>query len=187
MATTEKTFSAVDLDPYGCPSRFLDSAVRSVSDNGLLLVTATDMAILCGNTPESCYAKYGSVSLKMKACHEQAIRILLRCIESHANRYGRYIKPLLSISVDFYIRVFVMIKTSQEECKKSSSKQSMIYQCCGCNTFTLHPLGVLKKHPKANRPDQVKYGLPTGLPVGQKCEHCAHTHHVGGPIWTGLH
>ena len=38
------TYDAVDLDPYGSPVQFLDSAVQSVSEGGLLLVTATDMA-----------------------------------------------------------------------------------------------------------------------------------------------
>lgn len=65
-----KRFTVIDLDPYGSPTRFLDGAVQSLSDGGLLLVTATDMAVLAGNTPESCYVKYGSVPLKTKACHE---------------------------------------------------------------------------------------------------------------------
>lgn len=97
--------------------------------------SATDMAILCGNNAETAYAKYGSVPLKSKSCHEQALRILLRCIESHANRYGRYIKPLLSVSADFYIRVFMRVFTSPLECKKSSSKQSMVYQCTGISLY----------------------------------------------------
>lgn len=63
-------FDVVDLDPYGCPTNLLDSAVCCLADNGLLLVTCTDMAVLAGNTPESCYAKYGSVSLRSPACHE---------------------------------------------------------------------------------------------------------------------
>ena len=37
-------YEAVDLDPYGSPSQFLDTAVQAVSEGGLLLVTATDMA-----------------------------------------------------------------------------------------------------------------------------------------------
>lgn len=65
-----KQFEAIDLDPYGCPSIFLDSAVQAIADGGLLLVTATDMAVLAGNSPETCHAKYGSVSLRMKSCHE---------------------------------------------------------------------------------------------------------------------
>ena len=65
-----KRFVAIDLDPYGCPSVFLDAAVQSVQEGGLLLVTATDMAVLAGNTPETCYVKYGAISLKTKCCHE---------------------------------------------------------------------------------------------------------------------
>ena len=37
-------YEAVDLDPYGSPSQFLDTAVQAVAEGGLLLVTATDMA-----------------------------------------------------------------------------------------------------------------------------------------------
>lgn len=149
-----------------------------------MLVTATDMAILAGNNAESCYAKYGSVPLKTKACHEQGLRILLRCIESHATRYGRYIKPLLSISADFYIRVFVRVYTSPLECKMSSSKQSMFYQCTGCSTHTFQPLGILKPNPTKKNPDQFKYALPVVPSVSERCEHCNNRYHMGGPIWT---
>ena len=83
----KERFNVIDLDPYGSPTPFLDSAVQSVSDGGLLCVTATDMAVLCGNSPETCYTKYGAIALKTRSCHEFAVRILLQCIESHANRY----------------------------------------------------------------------------------------------------
>ncbi|KAG8230897.1 hypothetical protein J437_LFUL002928 [Ladona fulva] len=176
---THLRFDAVDLDPYGCPSIFLDAAVQCVSDGGLLLVTATDMAVLAGNSPESCHTKYGSISLKNKACHEMALRILLQCIESHANRYGRYIVPLLSLSADFYIRVFVKVYTGQVICKRSTSKLSLVYQCTGCETITLQQLGIMRQVE-----NHIKFSLPAGPPVGQKCKHCGHKHHVGGPIWS---
>lgn len=163
---------------------FLDGALQSIAEGGLLLITATDMAILAGNNPESCYAKYGSVPLKTKACHEQALRILLRCIESHATRYGRYIKPLLSISVDFYIRVFVRVYTSPLQCKMSSSKQSMFYECTGCSTYSLQPLGILKPNPTEKNPTQFKYALPTVPNVNSRCDQCNSRYHMGGPIWT---
>ncbi|XP_071442282.1 tRNA (guanine(26)-N(2))-dimethyltransferase [Hetaerina americana] len=175
----EKRFDAIDLDPYGCPSTFLDSAVQSLADGGLLLVTATDMAVLAGNAPETCYSKYGAISLHSKACHEMALRIVLQCIESHANRYGRYIVPLMSVSADFYVRVFVKVFTGHAVCKRTTSKLAMVYQCTGCESVTLQPLGItqeLEKH--------TKFSLPTGPPVRQSCAHCGHRHHVGGPIWT---
>lgn len=180
----DKRFTAIDLDPYGHPTRFLDGAVQSIEDGGLLLITATDMAVLAGNSPEACYVKYGSVPLKTKACHEMALRILLRCIETTATRYGRYMVPLLSISADFYIRVFVRIFTGQYACKKSSSKQSMVFQCTGCESFTLQPLGILKPNPTEQNPNQIKFGTPIGPYVSSRCEHCNHQHHMGGPIWS---
>jgi len=73
----DKRFHAVDLDPYGCPSIFLDSAVQSIVDGGILLVTCTDMAVLCGNTPSTCYVKYGAVSLRNKACHEMVSNMVV--------------------------------------------------------------------------------------------------------------
>lgn len=56
MYTTSqhKRFTAIDLDPYGGPNKFLDAAIQSIEEGGLLLVTATDMAVLAGNTPEAC-------------------------------------------------------------------------------------------------------------------------------------
>ena len=63
-------FDVIDLDPYGSPAEFLDGAVQSVSDGGMLAVTCTDMAVLCGNHSEACYAKYGCMPLKGKFCHE---------------------------------------------------------------------------------------------------------------------
>ncbi|KAI8029353.1 putative tRNA (guanine(26)-N(2))-dimethyltransferase 2 [Camellia lanceoleosa] len=100
----------VDLDPYDSPSVFLDSAVQSVVDGGILMCTATDMAVLCGG---------GTY------CHEMVLRILLASIESHANRYKRYIVPVLSVQ---NVRVFLC-------------KLSYVYQCTGCDSFHLQPLG----------------------------------------------
>lgn len=179
-----KRFAAIDLDPYGCPSVFLDAAVQSVQDGGLLLITATDMAVLAGNSPETCYCKYGAVSLKTKCCHEMALRIMLQCIESHANRYSRYIVPLLSISADFYIRVFVKVYSGAIHCKKTTSKLSMAYHCTGCDNIILQPLGGFKPNPSEKNPSQMKAYLPAAPPVGEYCQNCNQRHHIGGPIWS---
>jgi N2,N2-dimethylguanosine tRNA methyltransferase len=38
-------FDVIDLDPYGSAAPFMDAAVQSVKDGGLLCVTCTDMAV----------------------------------------------------------------------------------------------------------------------------------------------
>lgn len=136
-------FDVIDLDPYGGPTKFLDSTVQAIRDGGLLCVTCTDMAILCGNASEKCFAAYGAVSLKSSCCHEIAIRIILRTIDSYANRYSKYIVPLVSLSIDFYCRVFVRVFSGAKKVKESASKSAMLYECTGCSAFTLQPLGTL--------------------------------------------
>ena len=175
----EKRFDVIDLDPYGSPARFLDGAVQAVSDGGLLCVTCTDTAILCGNAPETCFSKYRGMSLKANFCHEMGLRIILQAIETHANSYSRYIQPLVSISADFYMRVFVRVFKGQNKVKQSVTKMAMVYCCVGCGTFSLQPLG--EKTP--TKGNNFKYTPAVGPPVSSTCNHCGSRHNVGGPIW----
>ncbi|CAM8957830.1 unnamed protein product [Rhodiola kirilowii] len=179
MLTHTKEFDMVDLDPYGSPSDFLDYAVQSVVDGGMLMCTATDMAVLCGNNGEVCYSKYGSYPLKGKYCHEMALRILLNCIESHANRHKRYIVPVLSVQMDFYVRVFVRIYTSASAMKNTPLKLSYVYQCTGCDSFHLQPLGRT-----VSKNDSVRYMPGFGPVVSQECSDCGKKFNMGGPIWS---
>ncbi|XP_020240144.1 probable tRNA (guanine(26)-N(2))-dimethyltransferase 2 isoform X2 [Cajanus cajan] len=179
MLTHPKEFDVVDLDPYGSPSVFLDSAVQSVVDGGMLMCTATDMAVLCGGNGEVCYSKYGSFPLRGKYCHEMALRIVLACIESHANRYKRYIVPVLSVQMDFYLRVFVRIYTSASAMKNTPLKLSYVYQCTGCDSFHLQPIGrTISKN------TSVRYLPGFGPVVPQECSDCGKKFNMGGPIWS---
>ncbi|KAK9106541.1 hypothetical protein Syun_022552 [Stephania yunnanensis] len=179
MLTHLKEFDVVDLDPYGSPSVFLDSAVQSVVDGGILMCTATDMAVLCGGNGEVCYSKYGSYPLRGKYCHEMALRILLASIESHANRYKRYIVPIISVQMDFYVRVFVRIYTSASEMKNTPLKLSYVYQCIGCDSFHLQALART-----VSKNNSIRY-MPGFAPaVPQECSHCGKKFNMGGPIWS---
>ncbi|KAM4585371.1 tRNA (guanine(26)-N(2))-dimethyltransferase [Odontesthes bonariensis] len=178
MRGKKQPYDVIDLDPYGSPSSFLDAAVQSVSEGGLLCLTCTDMAVMAGNSGETCYSKYGSVSIKAKYCHEMALRIILHSLDQRAGVYQRYIQPLLSVSVDFYIRVFVRVFTGQATVKDSASKQALIYNCVGCGSFHFQRMGRRTSNGK-----HTKYSAATGPPVGPVCEHCGQRHQLGGPIW----
>lgn len=172
-------FDVVDLDPYGSPAMFLDAAVQCVTDGGLLCVTATDLAVLCGTYSEVCWSQYGAMSLRGSfSYHEFAIRAVLASIESAANRYKRHIVPVISFQADFYCRVFVRVHTSAAQVKKSPSKLAYVWQCHGCESFSLQRVG--KVYTKGT---STKYSPGTGPVVPQACEHCGRNHNMGGPIW----
>ena len=181
MMQNPKGFDVVDLDPYGTPSVFLDTAVQTVADGGLMCVTATDMAVLCGNSGEVSWTKYGAYALRGKYCHESALRILLASVEQHAVRHRRYIVPVLSVSIDFYVRVFVRVFTSAQVMKQTASKLSYVWQCVRCDSFELQPVGRMLQKDRS-----VKYAPGTGPAVDAGgCEHCGGRFNMGGPMWNG--
>ena len=102
----------VDLDPYGTAIPFLEGAISSLSHNGLLCVTFTDMAVLCARKPHVCYYKMGSAPLGKAYCHEMALRMILFTINSMANKHQKHVVPMLSLTVDFYVRLFMRVKES---------------------------------------------------------------------------
>uniref|UniRef100_A0A7S4PCC0 tRNA (guanine(26)-N(2))-dimethyltransferase n=1 Tax=Paramoeba aestuarina TaxID=180227 RepID=A0A7S4PCC0_9EUKA len=175
----DNQFDIIDLDPYGSAGIFLDGAVQSVSDGGLLSVTCTDLKVLCGNHPEVCFSKYGAMPLRGKMSHEMAVRLVLKTLEAHANLYKRHIVPLVSMYIDFYVRVFVRVFTSPATVKEAPAKISHVFQCTGCTSLHFNPIG--KVTPTKDTP---KISVSLGPPVGSHCAECGSRFRMGGPIWT---
>lgn len=143
-------YDVVDLDPYGGAAPFLDSAVQAVCDGGVLAVTCTDLAVLCGNSPETCYARYGGAPLKGPHTHEMAVRLVLHAISAAANRHGRSIEVLLCTKIDFYVRLFVRVRDSKAVAQLTHSRTSSVFQCTSCGTFRLQPLGRVRDNASSN-------------------------------------
>ncbi len=101
----QKNFAAIDIDPFGSPNIFLDSAAYSIHRKGFLMITATDTAPLCGVYPEKCFKKYGIKSIKTDFYNELGIRILISSIIMSLAKYDKSFIPVLSFSHKHYFRV----------------------------------------------------------------------------------
>lgn len=107
---------------------FLDGAVQAVSEGGLLCITCTDMAVLAGGQSEICWTKYGGTCIRgIPFCHELGIRLLLHTVATCAGRYKRIIEPLLCCSIDYYVRIFVRIRTKPELVKLNARLVTLIH------------------------------------------------------------
>ena len=177
---TAGPYDVIDLDPYGSACEFFDSSVQAVVDGGLLCITCTDKAVLCGSWGEVAFAKYGGYALKGKNCHEMAVRLVLGALQSAACRYKRYISPLLSLSIDFYVRVFVRVHEGQQRVKDSASKMGVVYQCTGCEAMYPQRLGRLAL---ARDGVSTKHQTASGPPIPTHCPDCASTFRIGGPLY----
>ncbi len=108
-------FDYIDIDPFGTPNPFLDSAAKRVSRGGILAVTATDTSALAGTYPEACMRKYWAVPLRNEIQHEAGIRILIRKVQLVGAQFEKALTPIYSYSDQHYMRVFF-------RCEKSKSK-----------------------------------------------------------------
>lgn len=174
-------FDVIDIDPYGSSAPFLDAAVQAVAgDGGLLCLTCTDYATLCGVHPATSLGRYGTLNFPTDFKAEVALRTLLHAVDSAANRHQRYIVPWISVSIDYYVRVFVRVYKSKLEVKNSPLRRLMLYQAENCPSFHVHALGKLKKQPDGQSKAVVNmFTLPA------TCEQTGGRWKVGGPFWGG--
>ncbi len=99
----------IDVDPFGSPSPFIDSAVSAVRNQGVVAITSTDLAPLCGLYTKAALRKYGSLPVHTEYCHEVAVRILIKELLRAAGRHFKYGDLLSSHVLGQYGRVYMRI------------------------------------------------------------------------------
>jgi tRNA (guanine26-N2/guanine27-N2)-dimethyltransferase len=127
-----KRFDVVDVDPFGSPVPHMDSAFRALRNKGVLALTATDLAPLCGVHVKACLRRYGGKPLRTEYCHEIAIRLLVGCVAATAAKQDLGIKVLLSHSTDHYIRAYAEIAYGAKKADDSVKNLGYIWHCFNC-------------------------------------------------------
>ncbi|TQS35584.1 hypothetical protein Golomagni_03992 [Golovinomyces magnicellulatus] len=188
ISAKNSKYNVIDLDPYGTAAPFLDAAVQAIRDGGLLCITCTDAAVWASNGwPEKCFALYGGVPLKGPLSHEAGLRLILHAVAISAARYGLAITPLLSLSIDFYARLFVRIHKSAQQVKFLAGKTMMVYNCdTGCGAWTTQMLGRNRFASTKKGNLMWKHGLEQGPSAKETCAECGFKTHIGGPMYAGL-
>lgn len=123
---SEKKFDYIDIDPFGSPVYFIDSAIRSIKNNGVISCTATDTAALCGVYPKACFRRYGAIPFHSVFMKEIGLRILIGFIAKVAGVYDKGIDPLISYATDHYFRVYVSIKNNVSSANESINNFKVI-------------------------------------------------------------
>ncbi|KAI9783026.1 MAG: RNA methyltransferase tRNA(m5U54)methyltransferase [Peltula sp. TS41687] len=183
VAFGHRKYDVIDLDPYGTAAPFFDAALQALNDGGLLCATCTDPAVWAsGGYAEKCYALYGGVPMRGPHCHEAGLRIILHAIATSAARYGMSIEPLLSLSIDYYARVFVRVRRSPAEVKLLAGKTMVVYNCDqGCGAWTTQPLLKNKEVEGKKGDTYIKHTLAQAPSCAEFCPHCGFKTHVCRP------
>jgi len=155
-------FDYVDVDPYGSPAPFLDTAVRSVNNHGILALTATDMAPLCGVNPKACIRKYGGRPLAGEFCHETALRLLTGALVRQAAVHERAATPLFSYYSNHYVRVYSRLDKGKRRANSQLAQMGYLKHCPRC------------LHRMASKDNNA-----------ERCRSCGSKMGVAGPLWLG--
>jgi tRNA (guanine26-N2/guanine27-N2)-dimethyltransferase len=133
-----KRFTIIDLDPFGSPSPFIDCILRSIEDEGLISVTATDTAVLSGIYQTVCLRKYFGLSINNTYSNEVGMRLLISSIALIAARLGISLSPIFVNSNRHYFRVFLKVSLSNSKANKVFDNLGYIRHCfkCGERNFT---------------------------------------------------
>jgi tRNA (guanine26-N2/guanine27-N2)-dimethyltransferase len=164
-AAPRKRFDYVDVDPFGPPVPYLDSAIRALRNGGLLALTATDMAPLCGVHARACLRKYGGQPLRTEYCHELAGRLLIGCLTMMAAKHAIGAEVLFSHSIDHYVRAYAVVHYGAKVADKSVRQMGYILHCFSC----FHR--------------ETVSGITS--PLKHVCPSCGAKLSVAGPLWLG--
>ncbi|MBN1784804.1 MAG: tRNA (guanine(10)-N(2))-dimethyltransferase [Candidatus Bathyarchaeota archaeon] len=164
-AAPRKRFDYIDIDPFGPPVPYMDSAIRALRNGGLLALTATDMAPLCGVHARSCLRKYGGQPLRTEYCHELAVRLLTGCLTMMAAKHEIGIEVKFTHSIDHYVRAYASVHYGARRADLSVQQMGYILHCFSC----FHRETV------------------TGIvsPLKHICPSCGANLSVAGPLWLG--
>ncbi|KYH42788.1 MAG: tRNA (guanine(26)-N(2))-dimethyltransferase [Candidatus Bathyarchaeota archaeon B63] len=164
-AAPHRRFDCIDIDPFGSPVRFLDSAVRALRDGGLLAMTATDMAPLCGVHPEAAFRKYGGLPLRTEYCHEIGLRLMIGVLARAAAKHEIGIRVLFSHKSEHYVRAYATLIHGAKRADESLGEMGYILHCFSC----FHREAIRDVSPF----------------LSKRCPECGGSLRAAGPLWLG--
>jgi tRNA (guanine26-N2/guanine27-N2)-dimethyltransferase len=156
-----RRFDFVDVDPFGTPVGQLQGAIRATSDGGILSVTATDTAVLCGVYPKVARRRYGAIPLNNHFNHETAIRLLAGAVARTAASLDTGARPVVAHSTRHYVRLFFSIETGATRGDSALRNIGYVSWCPSCG------------HVKASAEPEAS------------CERCGKKARPAGPVWVG--
>jgi tRNA (guanine26-N2/guanine27-N2)-dimethyltransferase len=162
VLTSMRRFDAVDLDPFGTPAPFIDSAARSARHH--LFVTATDTAPLCGAHLKAGMRRYFSRPGNTEYHGEVALRTLLYFVVREVIKYDRGVEPVFCFSHEHFVRLHLNLAEGAQKADAALAHIGFVLQCPHC-LFRTEVHGI--------------------IPCTDKCPYCERDLTPIGPLWLG--
>ncbi|HUH78805.1 MAG TPA: tRNA (guanine(10)-N(2))-dimethyltransferase [Methanoregula sp.] len=159
---SERSFDAVDLDPFGTPAPFADAAIRGC--RRFLFVTATDTAPLCGAHLGAGIRRYFACPMNTEYHSEVGLRVLLAFVVREAVKYDRGVEPVFCFAREHFVRLHLRLLRGPKAADRAIGRIGFVRQCAKC----------------AYRDEQ--QGM---FPASGCCPDCGAPLRPVGPLWLG--
>ena len=170
----------VDIDPYGSPLPFLDTAVQSLARRGVLEVSATDSAALTGSSKGALLRRYGARVRTDGLAHDSGLRVLLASLARAAARHERSVTPLLSVWESHHLRVSALVKRGVEGANRV--EESLGWRVAAPTELEIVASISAGLHPETSL-DSKSLPMHCFLPLNHPVDRT--DKRVSGPLWTG--
>jgi len=154
-------FEAVDVDPFGTPAPYVQGALTAAADDGVVSLTATDTATLCGVYPSVAFRRYGARVLKSEFAHEAAVRVLFGFSARVGGVIDAGIEPVAAHSTLHYLRVYFRVARGPANADRSLKDIGYVSTCGECHQSSVTAA------------------------FGSSCPDCGNKARSLGPLWTG--
>ena len=157
----DQRFDYVDVDPFGSPAAFVQGAARATAGGGIISLTATDTAVLCGVYPAVARRRYGIAAMSNHFRHETGLRVLLNFLRRTAAGMDIGVSPVLAHSTRHYMRVYARIEVGASKADRAMTNEGYLAECASCGHIWAAP------HEAG------------------ACAKCGGKVRVAGPVWVG--
>jgi len=166
----------VDIDPFGSPMPFLDTAIQSLAKKAILEISATDTAALAGSSKTALMRRYGARIKPDNLAHDSGLRVLMACIARAAARHDRFAEPILSVWDSHHLRISLKVK-------KSVERANELEKCLGWRVSEPNEREVVDSMEEGLTPRSSTKSLPMhcflplSYPVNREDKR------ISGPLW----
>ena len=167
----------VDIDPFGSPVPFLDSAMQSSARRAVMEITATDTAALTGSSASACLRRYGAKIRTDEMAHDSALRLLMATVARTAAQHDRCVIPLLSSWDSHHIRVSIKVHRSIQAA--NVLEDQLGWRVAMPTNDELQASTKSGLHPQGDEGNQPFCLLPFSYPIRRDDKR------ISGPLWTG--
>lgn len=158
LLENRSAFDFVDIDPFGSPIRYLESAVYSLKHKGFFAATATDTGALAGSFSKTCFRRYGIKVCRTDFYKEFGVRVLITAVQQAFARNNSAFIPLLCHSAH-YFRVIGYVEKNRGAADRAVKNIGFVSYCKKC--------------------------LWRSLDIERVCGNCKEETNILGPLWLG--